>query len=64
MRHIVAIILLSISTITAIQGKRRSYGPPKQLSIEQVKSVPIDTVVTGDGSSKIIVFSNNTWKFY
>ncbi|MEG1076340.1 MAG: M23 family metallopeptidase [Mucinivorans sp.] len=64
MRHLLLVILLTITIIPASQAKkRRSYGPPKQLSIEQVKSVPIDTVATEDDKTKIVIFSNNTWKF-
>lgn len=64
MRQTLLIIILIISIVDAsAQRRRKPSGPPKQLTIEQVKSTPIDTVATANGN-KIIVFSNNTWKFY
>lgn len=65
MRYLITSILLITSLITHAQSRgRRSLAPPKQLTIEQVKRVALDTVETSDPKTKIIVFSNNTWRFY
>lgn len=61
------VVVLAAATFVAPdavgQRRRKPSGPPKQLSIEQVKSVPIDTVATSDPATRIVVYSNNTWKF-
>lgn len=64
LRNAIVFILLITSVVATAQRRRKPSGPPKQLTIEQVKSVPIDTVATSDPKTKIIVFSNNTWQFY
>lgn len=65
MRYLLVSIFLITSLITHAQSRgKRSSGPPKQLTIEQVRGIALDTVETADPKTKIIVFSNNTWKFY
>lgn len=66
--HILGLVVVLAATSFVVpnaqaQRRRKSSGPPKQLTIEQVKSVPIDTVATADPATKIVVYSNNTWKF-
>ena len=57
------ILLTAAATAAFGQRRRKPSGPPKQLTIEQVQSVPIDTVATSDPATRIVVYSNNTWKF-
>lgn len=64
MRYIIIVILLFVSIVAPAQKRsKKSSAQPRQLIVEQVKSMPIDTI-TKDSVTKIIIFSNNTFKYY
>lgn len=56
------IILSSLFTATTVQAqKKTSTVSPK---LEDLPCLPIDTLPTANEDTKIIIYTNNTWKYY
>lgn len=56
----VVFVIAGISASSA-QARRSSASPPK---IEDLPCFPVDTIATDDHETFVILFSNNTWKYY
>lgn len=53
------LLLVSLSAMSPFAQAQRSVP-----SIENLPAVVVDTVETGDPDTKLILYSNNTWRYY
>lgn len=51
-------------TAESAPKRRGTNNPAPKISLEDLPSMPVDTVDTADPETKIIVYSNNTWRYY
>lgn len=58
---IIAVALVIFSTQHVAAQKYRTK--PSEKNLESLPSIPIDTIDTKTGGKKVVLFSNNTWKF-
>ncbi len=59
----VSFVVLAFMTAWPVDAQRsrtRTYTPPK---LEDLPQRPIDTLATDDPDTRIVLFSNNTWKY-
>lgn len=64
MRPFLAAALFLLFCAPSSFSQRRSSTPPEQLRNDELPVFPIDTVATGDPDTKIVMYSNNTWRYY
>lgn len=67
---ILILIAATIATTTTAQKRKTykkrpssTYAAP-QTKLEDLPRRPIDTILTADPETKVIIFSNNTWEFF
>ena len=65
-RYLITVSLLFVLTATTLHGQSRRRRPvvPATLHIEDLPQQPLDTLATDDPETRIIIFSNNTWRYY
>ena len=65
-RYLITVSLLFVLTAATLHGQSRRRRPvvPATLHIEDLPQQPLDTLATDDPETRIIIFSNNTWRYY
>lgn len=65
-RYLITVSLLFVLTAATLHGQSRRRHPvvPATLHIEDLPQQPLDTLATDDPETRIIIFSNNTWRYY
>lgn len=64
MKRIKIIALLSFLLLSVCQQPANAQRQPKERSIEQLPRIPVDTIPTEQEGTSIILYSNNTWKYF